>query len=101
MLPYENRADSILERKSARMEQRVKPHIKQTIEEAAVLLGIDMAEFVVNEAYRGAEAVLARQEITRMTPEDRALILALLSNTPPPPPPALISLMEMSGEIDV
>ena len=92
--------DAIAERKTARMEQRVKPGVKKTIEEAAAMLGIDVAEFVANEAYRKAEAILARQEITRLSPEDRAAILALMTN-PPKPEPALVDLMSMSDEIDL
>jgi uncharacterized protein (DUF1778 family) len=100
MLTYVRRTDAITERKSARMEQRVKPRVKQTIEEAAMMLGIDVAEFVANEAYRSAESVLSQHEITRLSSEDRAAILALLSN-PPQPTPALIDLMSMSDEIDI
>jgi len=98
MLPYERGADAVPERKSVRMEQRVKPRVKRTIEEAAAVLGIDVADFVSNEAYRSAEAVLARQEVTRLSPEDRSMILGLLTN-PPPPTPALAALMGMGDEI--
>jgi len=98
MLPYESPTDAVLERKSVRMEQRVKPRVKRTIEEAAAVLGVDVADFVSNEAYRSAEAVLARQEITRLSPEDRSMILGLLA-TPPTPPPALAALMGMGDEI--
>ena len=88
------------ERKSARMEQRVEPQIKQTIEQAAAMLGIDVADFVANETYRGDEAVLARQEVTRLSAADRTLVLDLLRN-PPAPTQALIDLMAMDGEINL
>jgi len=99
MLAYDDPTAPIAERKSARMEQRVKPRVKQTIEQAAAMLGVDVAEFVANEAFRSAEGVLARQEVTRLTPDDRAAILALL-RTPPAPPPALVDLMA-APEIEV
>ena len=98
MLPYQTPADAVAERKSVRMEQRVKPTVKRTIEEAATVLGVDVADFVSNEAYRSAEAVLARQEVTRLSPEDRAMILGLLAS-PPAPTPALAGLMGMGDEI--
>lgn len=98
MLPYNAPTDAVTERKSARMEQRVKPRVKQTIEEAAAILGIDVAEFVANEAYRSAEAVLSRQEITRLSKDDRTQILSLLTN-PPTPTTALSDLMSMGDEI--
>ena len=94
----DDRADG--ERKTARMEQRLKPQVKNTIEQAAALLGVDVAEFVVNEAYRAAETALARQEVTRLSPEDRTLILSLLKD-PPPPTAALIDLMAMGDEIQL
>ncbi|ARJ65023.1 hypothetical protein WV31_04760 [Magnetospirillum sp. ME-1] len=92
MLAYNDPTATIAERKSARMEQRVKPQVKQTIEQAAAMLGVDVAEFVANEAYRSAESVLARQEITRLTAADREVMLALL-RTPPEPTKALVDLM--------
>ena len=98
MLPYETPADAVPERKSVRMEQRVKPRVKRTIEEAAAVLGVDVADFVSGEAFRSAEAVLARQEVTRLSPEDRSVILGLLAD-PPPPTAALTALMDMDGEI--
>ena len=100
MLPYDDHTREILERKSARMEQRVKPQAKRVIEQAAAMLGVDAAEFVTNEAYRGAEAILARHEITRLAPEDRLMILGFLTN-PPAPTQALVELMAIGDEIEI
>jgi uncharacterized protein (DUF1778 family) len=100
MFSDDNRSETIVERKSARMEQRVKPSVKQTIEQAAAMLGIDAAEFVTNEAFQGAEAVLARQEVTRLSAEDRTLILGLLTN-PPKPTQDLVDLVAMDDEIEI
>lgn len=100
MLGYENHTAVINERKSARMEQRVKPKVKEIIEQAAAMLGVDVAEFVSNEAYRGAEAVLGRQEVTRLSPDDRTLLLDLLRN-PPEPTEALVDLMRTPDDIDL
>lgn len=99
MLAYTDPTATIVERKSARMEQRVKPQVKQTIEQAAAMLGVDVAEFVANEAYRSAESVLARQEVTRLTAADRDVMLALL-RTPPEPTKELVDLMA-SPDIEV
>ena len=39
MLNFHNNADAIDEPKTARMEQRTKPHVKAQIQRAAALLG--------------------------------------------------------------
>ena len=100
MLPYHDQTATLSGTKSARMEQRVKPHIKEVIEQAAGILGIDAAAFVINEAYRGAEAIMARQETTRLTPQDRAMMLDLLRD-PPPPTDELVALLSMPNDLDL
>ena len=46
MLNFHDSAAAIEEPKTARMEQRTKPHVKQQIQWAAALLGVDETTFV-------------------------------------------------------
>ena len=45
MLNFHDPAAAIDEPKTARMEQRTKPHVKAQIQQAAVLLGVDETTF--------------------------------------------------------
>lgn len=52
------------ETRTERLEQRIKPTVKKTIEIAAALTGTDTSDFIVTAAY---EAALKRLEGTRAT----------------------------------
>ena len=76
------------EPKTARMEQRTKPHVKAEIQRAAVLLGMDETTFVTSVAYERARANIMDHERTVLTPQDRDVFLAAL-DTPAEPTNAL------------
>lgn len=71
---------AIDEPKSARMEQRTKPHVKAEIQTAAALLGIDETAFVTGAAYERARAVIREHERTLLTAADRTVFLAALAD---------------------
>ena len=86
--------DSIDEPKTARMEQRTKPHIKAQIQLAAALLGVDETTFVTNSAYERARTTIADHERTVLHGRDREVLLAAL-DAPPEPTTALREAMAL------
>jgi len=68
------------EPKTARMEQRTRPHVKSTIEQAAALMGVDATAFVTNAAYERARETIMAHERTMLSAEDRDVLLAALEN---------------------
>lgn len=84
MRTFRDAADSVEEPKSARMEQRTKPHVKKTIEQAASFMGIDATAFVMNAAYERARETIAEHERTALIAEDRDVFLAALENPAAP-----------------
>lgn len=76
--------DALEEPKSARMEQRTKPHVKTTIEQAAALMGVDATSFVTNAAYERARDVILAHERTVLSADDRDVFLAALEKPAAP-----------------
>ena len=62
MLPFVDINRDIDERASERMNFRTKPHIKQTIQRAVALSGVDDSVFTMNAAYQSALATIAAHE---------------------------------------
>ncbi len=94
MLNFKDSAAAIDEPKTARMEQRTKPHVKAQIQQAAHLLGVDETTFVTSVALERARATIADHERTVLTAEDREVVLAALDN-PALPTDALREAMAM------
>lgn len=88
MLSFTDTTAVIDEPKSARMEQRTKPHVKEQIQAAAALLGVDETTFITTVAYERARATIADHERTILTTEDRDMFLAAL-DAPAEPTDAL------------
>ena len=96
MLNFRDCAAAIDEPKTARMEQRTKPHVKAQIQQAAALLGVDETTFVTSVALERARATIADHERTLLSAEDREAILAAL-NEPAEPTEALREAMTLHG----
>ena len=94
MLNFDDYAAAIDEPKTARMEQRTKPHVKAQIQRAAALLGIDETTFVTSVALERAQVTIADHERTILSAADRDMVLAALE-TPAPPTDALREVMAM------
>lgn len=88
MLPFTDLTAAVDEPKSARMEQRTKPHVKLEIQQAAALLGVDETAFITNAAYERARLVIADHQRTVLQARDRDVLLSALDN-PPAPTPAM------------
>ena len=94
MLSYNDATKDIDEPRTARMEQRTKPHVKKTIQHAAGLLGVDETKFVISAAYERARSTIADHERTVLSDEDRRLFFAAM-DAPAEPTPALLDAMAM------
>ena len=66
------------------MNFRTKPRVKQTIQRAAALSGMDDSTFTINVAYQAALAIINSHECTALAPVDHAAFFAAL-DTPPEP----------------
>jgi uncharacterized protein (DUF1778 family) len=84
MLGSRDEVGAIDERSSERMNFRTKPRIKQAIQRAAALSGVDDSVFTMNAAYRSAMETIAAHERTVLQPVDHAAFFAAL-DTPPAP----------------
>lgn len=94
MLPFTDKTETIAEPKTARMEQRTKPHVKAEIQAAAALLGVDETAFVTSAAYARARAVVEDHERTTLTAEDRDAVLSAL-DAPSEPTDALREVFDL------
>lgn len=82
MLSFTDQTAALDEPKTARMEQRTKPHVKAAIQRAAALLGVDETTFVTSVAYERARVALREHELTVLQPADRDAFLAALDAPP-------------------
>lgn len=94
MLNFYDHAAAIDEPKTARMEQRTKPHVKAQIRQAAALLGVDETTFVTSAALEQARSTIAEHERTLLSAEDRAVVLDAL-DAPAEPTEALREAMAL------
>ncbi|WP_375573890.1 DUF1778 domain-containing protein [Ahrensia marina] len=67
---------------------RTKPHIKQVIQRAAALSGVEDSVFTMSATYQPALATIAAHERTHLQPGDHAASFEAL-DTPPQPTDAL------------
>jgi uncharacterized protein (DUF1778 family) len=80
------------ETRSERMEQRVKPVMKEAIELAAILSGTDTSEFVTRAAFEAALEKIRSSRFVSLNASDAARFCAAL-DAPSPPTEALKELM--------
>jgi uncharacterized protein (DUF1778 family) len=88
MLVFADATKKIEERSEARMNFRTKPRIKETIQRAAALAGVDDTVFAMNAAYQAAMVTIAAHEQTFLEQVDHEAFFAAL-DTPPEPTEAL------------
>lgn len=84
MLCIHDEMSMVDERSSERMNFRTKPRIKQTIQRAAALSGVDDSVFAMNAAYKSAMDTIAAHERTTLQSIDHAAFFAALDNPPAP-----------------
>ncbi len=74
----------VLEEHRKRITARVSGSVRDTLEQAAELLGATVNQFVVQAAYSEAQRVVERESIIRLSQRDARKVLALLDNPPKP-----------------
>ena len=84
MLAFDDSGKDVNERSSERINIRTKPRIKQIIQRAAALSGVDDSVFTMNAAYKSAMETIAAHERTVLQPADHVAFFAAL-DTPAAP----------------
>jgi uncharacterized protein (DUF1778 family) len=73
------------EPKSARLEARAQPSVKDAIQRAATLNGVDLSAFMVNAAYAAAKDTLSAHSVTVLASKaDKDAFFNALENPPAP-----------------
>jgi uncharacterized protein (DUF1778 family) len=67
-----------------RITARVSDDVRDTLEQAAELLGSTLNQFVVQTAYQEAQRVIERESVIRLSQKDAQKILSLLDHPPQP-----------------
>ena len=84
MSAFQDRVKPVDEPSTERMNFRIKPRIKQTIQRAAALSGVDDSVFTMNAAYRSALETIAAHERTVLQPVDHVAFFTALDRPPAP-----------------
>ncbi len=74
----------IVEEPRTRITARVSDTVRDTLEQAAELMGSTVNQFVVQAAYVEAQRVIERESILRLSQEDARKVLWLLDQPPKP-----------------
>jgi uncharacterized protein (DUF1778 family) len=82
MSAFQNRIEAGDEPSTERMNFRIKPRIKQAIQRAAALSGVDDSVFTMNAAYRSALETIAAHERTVLQPVDHTAFFTALDQPP-------------------
>lgn len=79
-----------------RMNFRTKPRIKEAIQRAAALSGLDDSAFTLNAAYQAAQVVICAHDSTELQSVDHAAFFTALEQ-PREVTPALKAALERHG----
>ena len=74
--------EQVLKEQRKRITARVSDSVRDTLEQAAELLGATVNQFVVQTAYVEAQRVIERESVIRLSQKDARKILALLDSPP-------------------
>lgn len=86
ILPHTDTTGVINEHSTERMSFRTKPRVKDAIQRAAALAGVDDSVFTMNAAYKAEMEIIAAHEHTMLTPVDHQAFFAALDRPPAPNP---------------
>ncbi len=67
-----------------RITARVSTSVRDTLEQAAELVGATVNQFVVQTAYTEAQRLIERESVIRLSQKDAQTVLALLDEPPKP-----------------
>ncbi len=74
----------IAEEPRERITARVSKRVRDTLEQAAELMGSTVNQFLVQSAYQEAQRLVERESVIRLSQADARKVLALLDNPPKP-----------------
>jgi uncharacterized protein (DUF1778 family) len=81
---HPNDMEDVIDQPRARITARVSENVRETLEQAAELVGATVNQFVVQTAYLEAQRVIERESVIRLSQKDARKVLALLDNPPKP-----------------
>ncbi|WP_182086359.1 DUF1778 domain-containing protein [Aureimonas sp. ME7] len=84
MRVFHDETQDVAERSTERMNFRTKPRIKEAIQRAAALSGVDDSVFTMSAAYRFALETIAAHERTVLQAVDHSAFFAAIDNPPEP-----------------
>lgn len=84
MLAFNDQVSALDELSTERMNFRTKPRIKQAIQRAAALAGVDDSVFTMNAAYASALNTIEAHERTVLAPVDHKAFFAAMDAPPAP-----------------
>ena len=84
MQPFDHEDGSSPERNSERMNFRTKPRIKEAIQRAAALSGLDDSAFTMDAAYKAALETIAAHERTHLHVKDHQAFFEALETQAEP-----------------
>ncbi len=84
MHAFNDQVSALDERSTERMNFRTKPRIKQTIQRAAALAGVDDSALIMNAAYASALTIIEAHERTALASVDHAAFFAAMDAPPAP-----------------
>ena len=76
--------EHVMDEPRRRITARVSDSVRDTLEQAAELLGATVNQFVVQTAYVEAQRVIERESVIRLSQKDARKVLALLDHPPKP-----------------
>ena len=71
-------------KKNERITARIPQNVKQTLEQAAIVSGATLNQFVVQAALKEAQQILANERVITLSEKDADKIFSLLDNPPSP-----------------
>lgn len=74
----------VTEEPRKRITARVSESVRDTLEQAAELLGATVNQFVVQTAFLEAQRVIERESVIRLSQKDAHKVFTLLDNPPKP-----------------
>jgi uncharacterized protein (DUF1778 family) len=73
-----------LENGRTRITARVSENVRETLEQAAELVGAPVNQFMVQAAYAEAQRLIERETVIRLSQRDARKVLSLIENPPKP-----------------
>ena len=90
---------AIVEEPRTRITARVSDTVRDTLEQAAELMGATVNQFVVQAAYVEAQRVIERESILRLSQEDARKVLSLIDQPPKPNKRLKDAVMSFKGTV--